>query len=425
MSKFRDFLKIGTLAGLMAFLPSCEKDPQGKDEGYKLPKFENVYENLIQDKLEFPSGLSNNSAARKYGLKSTKGTNAVIEGVFIEAPLFINNRGAKGIEPYQNPTISEYSGDLLSLSTTPLTEIDLATYFSDFDSPTFYPMQDSLWRAKGITLDNLVLEDGTILSSSNSSDKIFKRNLSGGIELLLQDSRLERITDMALASDGIIYAVQAPLVDDDNVSLVLFPKRVISIDGTNIRTEFELPSDIASHSWGDKVNYPFWWREAPLLEKLKIIENSENGKKQFGAEFYVSDLFEGKIYKVDALKNVEVLAQGLQFPSSLAVDSIGNIFYTTSPLGAGGSGWNTLDYKSSLNMLNPETGESVLLNEFDETLSDYASTGGWAYAKYKGLVYLIPVGFNITNVLYESPEKLEFLITNSLQGTLKSVTLEK
>ena len=234
---------------------------------------------------------------------------------------------------------------------------------------------------------------------------------------------------MSLASDGIIYAVQAPVVDDYNVSIVLSPKRVISIDGTIINTEFDLPSNIASHSWAgiSPENYPYWWRDAPLLEKLKIIENSEIGRNQFGAEFYISDLFEGKIYKVDALKNVEVLAQGLQFPSSLAVDSIGNIFYTTSPLGGrgGSEGWNVLNYKSSLNMLNPETGESVLLKEFDETLEDYAATGGWAYATYKGLVYLIPVGFNITNVLYEFKDKLEFLITNSLQGSLKYVSAEK
>ena len=427
MRKFKNLFKVGTLAGLMAFLPSCERDPSEKDDSYRLPKFERVYESLVQDKLEFPSGLSNNSATRKSELKSRKGISADADGIFIQAPLFINHHGSRGIEPYQNPIISEYTGTLENLSTNPLAEINLSDYFSDFDSPTFYPLEDSLWRARGTTLDGLVLSDGTILASSNSSDKLFKRNPSGEIEIFLQNKDLERITDMVQGSDGKIYAVQAPLVDYDDASKVLFPKRVVSVNKDVINTEFELPSDIISHSWEGPFpqHYPYWWRDAPLLEKLKIVENSENGKKQFGAEFYISDLFEGKIYKVDASNKIEILAKDLQFPSSLAVDSIGNIFYTTTPFQGKEMIWDALTYKFSLNILNPETGVSEILHEFDETLRDYSDAGIWAYVNYNKEFYRIPVGYNISNVLYESKDKLEFLITNSLRGTLKYVSLDK
>ena len=415
MGRFGNILRIGTLAGLITLMPSCEKE-----KPYELPNFKFISEKTIRNNLDLPTGLSSGNHLKKAGSKNTKGTAAEVSGVFIEAPIFLNFHSNGGIQLSQNPKISEYSGTLGSLSTSSLGEIDLTNYQSDFDSPAYYAMADSLWKAHGLTLDALVLSDGTMLSSSNSSDKIFKRNSFGEIEIFLQNKDLERITDMVEGSDGKIYAVQAPLFDDN--SNLIYPKRVISIENGIIKTEFELPSAInPNFSMNLEDIVPYWWKDGSLLYKLKIIENSVEGKKRFGTEFYVSDQLENVIYKVDSEKRVSVLAKDISFPSSLAVDSIGNVFYTTTPLFRG----ITFSHKVSLDVLNPETSEHTSLHKFDESIKDYSVYGGKAYFTYTSLQYSTSVGHNVTNVLYESKDKLEFLITNSLQGTLKYVTLEK
>lgn len=425
MSRLKDFLRIGALAGLMTFFPSCEKEPQGGDAGYKLPDFKNVSEKVLKSELEFPSGLANHTDFQKKGLKSSNDIKAEVDGVYIEGPLFINTGPGGSLVPYIGPKISEYSAtstsSLENLTTSSLAEIDAEIYLSDFDSQYYYALPDSLWRATSLSLDELVLGDNSVLTSSNSSDKIFRTNSSGETEVYLQNPELERITDMIQGSDGKVYAVKAPLIDENSSSLVLSPKKVISIENNLINTEFELPSDVNSHSWDFNYWINNWWKDAPLWEKLKIIENSENGKKQFGAEFYVSDLLEGKIYKVGSDKKVEILAQELRFPSSLAVDSTGNIFYTTSPMFRG----YNLAYPTQMFSLNPETGESKLVHTFDENIEDYLNTGSAIEMRYDKSVYVLPRGFNVSNVLYESQDKLEFLVTNSNQGDLKLVSLEK
>ena len=115
----------------------------------------------------------------------------------------------------------------------------------------------------------------------------------------------------------------------------------------------------------------------------------------------------------------------LRYPSSLAVDSLEDIFYTTSPLWNGEGGWNNLKYPTALYALNPETGKSTLIHEFNETLTDYLTTGATINVEYNKELYIAPIGFNVTNILYESAKELDFLITNSHQGTLKVVSTDK
>ena len=140
MKNFGNFLRTIGIILILASLYSCDKEQQG-DGPYELPTFKNVYENLVKNDLNLPSGLSSGQYLRKSGLKSVNSVCAEIEGILVEAPLFVNNRVDNVMEPYQNPRISKYIGDLQNLSISPLTEIDLETYFSDFDSPTFYPLQ--------------------------------------------------------------------------------------------------------------------------------------------------------------------------------------------------------------------------------------------------------------------------------------------
>jgi hypothetical protein len=260
----------------------------------------------------------------------------------------------------------------------------------------------------------------------------------GEVEVYLQDKELERITDMILGRDGKIYAVQAPLLNDYDSSLIVYPKRVISIKNGVIKTEVEFPSDVNTHywKWGECGTWneqfsicgrpPYWWREAKAVEKLKIIENSDLGKEKFGTEFYVSDFLEGVIYKVDVGKKVSVIAKGLRYPTSLSVDSLGDVFYTTTPIF--GRWHDPLLYQSSLYALNPETGISILIYNFQESADVYWAAGtAYAMKNYDtGERYtLIPASYNVTNILYESKDKLDFIISNSHQGTLKLVSVEK
>lgn len=428
----KNILRIGALAGIMAFMSHRQKDELY--EPFESPHFKNVSEELVEGNLEFPSGLSSNYSSEKLGVKSTKSFDSDITfngGIFVQGPRFYKdtiNHGAD-ITKGKNPIISQFSRSLDNLTVSPLVGFDLSEYSSDFDSFSYYALADSLYRSRGLTLDGLILKNGSILFSSNSSDRIFKIGLSGP-EIYLEGEKLKRITDMIQGEDDCIYAVQAPLINDDNSSKVDVPKRVISIDDKlSINEEFVLPTDINSHPypWIDNIpNAPNWWRTAPYIEKLKIIENSKLGKEKFGTEFYVSDLLEDVIYKVDAQRNVEVLAEGLRYPSSLAVDSNGNIFYTTSPLTLGGPS-EDIDYPAALCVLNPETGQSTLLHEFGgKDISKYFGTGGAIYVKYKGQSgYVVPIGFNVTNILYESAYNLNFLLTNSHQGTLKIVSADK
>ena len=231
----------------------------------------------------------------------------------------------------------------------------------------------------------------------------------------MENNELRGITDMLKAGDGKIYAVQVPFISDRDSSIIS-PKKIISIDDLkNIKIECELPSE-NSMQRGPGAR---WY------EQLKIIENSEAGKEKFGTQFYVLDMLEDCIYKVDMNKNVEVLARGLRYPTSIAVDSIGDLFYTNSPLWyeLGGS---EIEYPSEFRMLNPETGESTLLHKFDERdIGEYTSSGAFYYVMYNGEEYVLPTGYNVTSILKETAGKLEFLFTNSHQGTLKSITANK
>jgi len=126
-------------------------------------------------------------------------------------------------------------------------------------------------------------------------------------------------------------------------------------------------------------------------------------------------MLEDIIYKIDAQRNVSELARGLRFPSSLAVDSLGNLFYTTSPLED--------SYPATLYMLNPEDRTTTELHTFDVKYKK--GIGLMANVEYEGKKYKLPVGFNVSNVLYETKEKIDFLFTNSYEGNLIKLSADK
>lgn len=433
--KTKSFFIVLISFSITIFLSFCTK--ADLIEPYKIPTFKRTTETTIQDNLGFPSGLSKRSKDRKSTFKG--GENTEISGVFIDGPLFLNLWGNGGIQNYENPKVYQFSGTFDKISTEYLAQFDLNEYASDFSDTShfssleysnllltsLFALVDSLWRPVGLTLDGLILNDGSVLVTSSFSEKIFKIN-SGEPDIYLQNSNLERITGIIQSRDDRIYAAQSPLIIDDNGLKIERPKRVVSIKNNIVTIEFDLPTNIQNSIWqynSDNTNLS-------NFERVKIIQNSPAGRKKFGNDFYISDLFENTIYKVDTINNVSVLASGLNYPSSLAIDSAGNLFYTTTPV------VNTYDYvfnteisqPASLCILNPETGKTSVIIEFGGTnVSDYLISG-WGNCWItldKRSDYCIPVNFNVSNVLFESEKELNFLITNSHQRTLKLITLEK
>lgn len=198
----KNILRIGALAGFMAFM-SCEKEDFGIE--HNPTSLSNIHETEIVGDLERPSGLSSNYvSSTKSGIKSFQTENL---SVLAQGPLFYIDRNANKIDvtKSKNPKISQLSGSLNNLSLNPLIEFNLEKYFSDFNTPSSQSIVSGFGRPIGLTLDNVVMNDGTILLSSNSSDKIFKINPVGIIHTYLQDTELKRITDMIKGTDEKIY----------------------------------------------------------------------------------------------------------------------------------------------------------------------------------------------------------------------------
>lgn len=415
MKNLKKFLTLGTLAGFLAFLPSCGEKP------YEIPDFKYVNGRRIAGNLENPSGLTFNYGSKKSGLQSIEDNSSI----FIESPIFYVD-GPKIIpEKTINPVVSELSGETENLKIASSDEINIRSLFVDFNSSSYQGLSDSTRRPLGLTLDNLVLKDGSHLLSSNSSNKVFKVNLPN-LEVHVQGEEVNRITDMILGTDGKIYAAAVSKINYQDSSLIESPKRVVSIDGNkSINVEFELPSNIHNHPWWiGEPNYPGpWWINSIYSERLKLVENSETGKQKFGAKFYVADLLEDAIYKVDNNNNASVLAKGVRFPNSINVDEAGNVYYTASHLSL-----NSIEYPTELFALNPETGESRSLYKFNEEdldISEYFNRDLRLWVKYKGELGMVPLGFNVTSLLSESEKSLDFVFTDSHDGSLISVTVEK
>ena len=404
--------KIIALAGLgLLIFTSCGKE---QDIDFTPVNLSNIKETRSSEGLVSPSGLSSNDISKlekSYTLKSYQEENLT---VFAQGAIYssidesiIRNPAIYGVS--ENTKLDDFNLNLL-------VEFPLTQYEYIFNSPRTSSGEGNLLKPYGITLENLILEDGSILFSSSTYGGMLKINrFLKDISVYMENNELRGITDMLEASDGKIYAVQVPFISNRDSSIIS-PKKVISINNfKKIKTEFELPSENSVDRGGG----------SRYSEQLKIVENSEAGKEKFGTEFYVSDMLEDCIYKVDKQGNVNILAKGLRYPTSIAVDSIGDLFYTNSPLWyeLGGS---EIEYPSEFYILNPETGESTLLHKFDERdIGEYTSSGAFYYVMYNGEEYVLPTGYNVTSILKETAGKLEFLFTNSHQGTLKSITANK
>lgn len=193
----------------------------------------------------------------------------------------------------------------------------------------------------GNSLDALLLKDKSTLISSNVSWKIFRINSSGEKETYLEDPELVGIRDMMLSKDNKIYFVQDALYERINDSTIITtrPKRAMSIDSLkNINFEFELPDKKSSYSLlSVRAENPLYaGNRSQLGGQLKIVENSQKGKKQTGIDFFVSDFLENRIYDVrkdSSMYSVDIFKENLVAPPvAIKTDNQGNLYVLTSPL---------------------------------------------------------------------------------------------
>ncbi|GIW53279.1 MAG: hypothetical protein KatS3mg081_2634 [Gemmatimonadales bacterium] len=405
----------------------------------------NVQEKIIQRNLENPGGLSYNTdnlnlasylnlkslgtPSYDYSTTNNSSNTSLINytALFSTGPLFKHSRETDRTEGFLNPAVYAFQGSVDLLSNNPplnkILEFPLSTYFSDFTTGTFRWRQDDILRPIGNIAD-IVFTNKGIFCSANTSNKLFEIGLDGP-SVFIENNELFGITDMIFARDGKIYAAQAPRVKVDSIVnyithlSITRPKRVISIDLTTktITQEFELPTEKEIHPKSpedNRLNSKGFLAD----ERIKIVENSVNGKNVLGIDFYVSDMFKEVIYKVTN-KKVEVLKDSVNLPTSLAVDSTGNLFYTSSPL------W---DYPilywvspTKIYMLNPATLEEKVVYNFGEE-QDYEILSA---LKVKNGRYITQTGVNITNVLLEDGDNLIFIFTNSHAKDIRVIRGQK
>jgi hypothetical protein len=426
---------------------SCEKNEK-LNTPYVFPDFRNPSVSIIKNNLEFPSGISDFSNDLKSDHNSKSILNSIYSGVFIEGPGFKDFHGNVGLQLIQNPKISRFEINLdqmptdLSpidyLTTNTISEIDVSKYPSDFDSFYYlgchisYEIHDSIWRAARLLLDNCILNNNSILTSSNSSDKIFVTSPTGETKVFLTDLTLKGITDLVCNKKGEVYAVQAPVLDQNDPTKLIRPKRIISIKEGLISTEFNLPTAINPEFLKYNDNISFWMGD-PCLEQLKIIENSEAGKNRFGIDYYVADLLGNVIYKIDNERNISILARDLTYPTSIAVTSSGDLFYTSSPVFYTNPIYDhtnpfpLVSCRESLYTLNPESGASKLICEFGtKNFFEYLYTRNTGiHVDYDNIECNLPLDLNVTNILYEYKDKLYFLITNTRLGNIYLIGIDK
>ena len=395
-----------TLAGLVlpfpVYLSNCDIFNSFFVNGnYSL---KNASEQALVEKIDRPYGLSSSKSTSKNVLSKSLGLEAKI---FCSATI--------------PPRVYTYSNGIESIFYE----------FGEKDSSDFKALSFSYSRnvmSWGLIVDTIVLRDGSILVSSNVSNKIFKITPNKDESIYIKDDRLFGINSMILGSDNKIYCAQSSIKDKR-------PKRIISIDANRtITEEFSLPIIGGDPNYMDIIFSDGEKNILAINEQVKIAENSDEGKLRSGFKFYVTDMntsgryesLKSAIYGVSENNIPELITDKVRLPTSINVDKKGNPIVTTSPI---------LDreylgmiYSTELDIINPDTGEISPLYTFDEQVTDY-KTGFYVPVILAGDNYetrkVTPVGFAISSVLSDTDTSFEFWFTNSLSGKLKSLTATK
>lgn len=266
----------------------------------------------------------------------------------------------------------------------------------------------SAYQPKALSLDSIVLDDGSILFSSNVSDKIFRIYDDGSgmsQEIWLQDNDLYGITGIEKGNDGKIYAAQVPLSGGR-------AGRVLSIDSSskNMSVAAELPG---------KFNGSFVQGNIPVDMQNKVAENTPAGISNYGYERYALDLTNNSVFGITSAGNAELIAN-IARPTSVGVRDDGTLLVTTSPMYDPENNF----IPTKLIGINPSTRATEEMHRFSESPGDY-NTGFAKSETINGVNYRIPVNFQISMRVLEDIQELKALLSNSHKGNLMSLTAQK
>jgi hypothetical protein len=372
--------------------------------------------------VERPSGIS------LYGKSSKKGSSnpsSLEEIIFCSGPL-INELRTKF---FVKPTIFNYQGNFDTINTLYEFEdedlgifnfVEMDIIFDERGMPVIIE-GERVMRPTGLNSDTTVLRGGNVLFSTTKSNKIL--DLTGGIrDIYLENDDLIGINNMVYGSDDKIYLTQIAIRDE--LGDIVRPKRVISLDSNkNLNVEFELPSEQNSGFYEPirtEFNSLYGGNFIEIGSQIRIIENLD--KKVDPSKVYVMDQLSRAIYKNTGNNLVNLLENSEPhiYPSGIAAEINGKIFYITSPViysnlhpdyNAG------LAFQPQLRVFDPKKLEDTVLYTFEGGGLGKYLTGREPYEiEINGEKYWLPINFLMTLGAVQVDNNLNIYFTDNVAG---------
>ena len=339
--KRRNFVRLsGIGAGaLMAGLYGCEKIVPSPEDPEIIPGeliYGNFKNKILSYGLENPSGISLYESGKKSMLKSETKASSLEELVFCSSPIFNGTQ----TEFLINPKIFNYEGDLMTTNLLYEFQNEDIDYFKtdnlelirNEEGNTHFINGVAAYRSIGSNLDTAILPGGNILFSSIVSNKILSLN-GGEKNIYLEDDDLIGINNMIYGSDDKVYLTQVAIRNSNGQ--IIRPKRVLSLDNSNnLNLEIELPEGTHTNS-NLKIRSDHSLYGGDFLEigsQVRMVENLD--QKLDPSKFYVLDQFSKAIYKISEGGLINLLENTSPeiYPSGIAAEIKGKIYYITSPL---------------------------------------------------------------------------------------------
>jgi hypothetical protein len=410
----------------------------------------NFVEKTLGRGYERPGGLSTSREYSKNATKQLAKKTDITNVFFLEKPTYKTLEDENG-ESYRSfvkkPSIYQLPENSLVYEfpeedVNDFTETDSSECLDENGNFLYDSDGKMIRRPRGLTLESVVLNDNSMVISSNLSKKLFRvYNLDSKSqkETYKDDDELIFTTGMILGSDDKIYLVQPPLykrdISDPSLFVTERAKRVLSIDINDLKKTLNLETELPDIFYlGNSMGVPnnrgkYSGLPCEIGEQLKIIENSAEGKARNGIDFYVSDLMEMKIYQLAKLKDgydISVFNEDLSYPpTSMFVDKAGNLFITSSPVfqrkvmsdGKNDRLENELLEYPKVVRITPDSEEVVYTLPLNFDFSNETLFG--KETSQKGSLF--SGVFSMSSLLSEEDTNWDLLTVNSYDGTVESL----
>jgi len=387
---------------LGAGLNSCDNSVGPKTEK---AKYEVVSEQVVAKGYSGAQGLTSN---KKYLGKKLAKNSSTESKVFCTEPTLDGRNG--GFLTYPEVyTFSEGSPQLVY------------TFGSEnLDDFSTWGMASNL-QPTNLVIDAVLTQGDSIFYTTNVSDKLFLIN-NGAKEIYLQNQELIGTSSIIKGKDGKLYLGQVPKkIGGDTLSTeTKINKRVLSVNkDKSINTEFEIP-EVEEELHGGVY---------------KVIEAGQHVSiaEADSGEFYLTDFCGDRVYKWTKESGLEVFLENAEYPQSLDITSDGDLLILTAPrvdyfdFGEVWTPNKNAEIPPKLKILNKQTKEETIINEFPDLYASYWNTSGpsWETNKY-GKKELISFMANpLSSTLEESLNLLKYYMTKPVKGEVIELEITK